>query len=46
MQLATEAGAIVCPANPGFYMLPRTIDDLINFMAGRVLDLLAKIALE
>ena len=37
---ATEAGAIVCPANPGFYMLPQTIDDLVDFVVGRVLDLL------
>lgn len=39
MQLATEAGAIVCPANPGFYLLPRSIDDLVDFVVGRVLDL-------
>jgi len=40
MQLAAEAGAVICPANPGFYMLPKTIDDLIDFVVGRVLDLL------
>ena len=40
MQLAAEAGAVICPANPGFYMLPRTIDDLIDFVVGRVMDLL------
>ena len=40
MQLATEAGAIVCPANPGFYLLPQSIEDLIDFVVGRVLDLL------
>lgn len=40
MASATEAGAILCPANPGFYMLPRTIEDLVDFMAARVLDLL------
>lgn len=40
MQLATEAGAIICPANPGFYLLPKSIDDLIDFVVGRVLDLL------
>ena len=40
LRRATEAGAIVCPANPGFYMLPRTIDDLVDFVVTRVLDLL------
>ncbi|MAE67523.1 MAG: aromatic acid decarboxylase [Phycisphaeraceae bacterium] len=39
MQLATEAGAIICPASPGFYMLPRTIDDLVDFVVARLLDL-------
>jgi len=39
MQAVTEAGAIVFPASPGFYMLPQTIDDLVGFVAGRVLDL-------
>lgn len=34
------AGAIICPAAPGFYMMPRTIGDLIDFVVGRVLDLL------
>src|SRR5690606_35915548 len=40
MQAVTEAGAIVCPANPGFYMLPRTLADVIDFVVGRCLDLL------
>lgn len=40
MLLATQAGAIVCPASPGFYMLPRSISDLVDFVASRVLDLL------
>jgi len=35
-----QAGAIICPANPGFYNLPQSIDDLVNMVAGRVLDLL------
>lgn len=39
MQAVTEAGAIVCPAQPGFYMLPQTIEDLVDFVVGRVLDL-------
>jgi polyprenyl P-hydroxybenzoate/phenylacrylic acid decarboxylase-like protein len=40
MAAATEAGAIICPASPGFYMLPRSIEDLADFVVGRVMDLL------
>ncbi|MEM0914427.1 MAG: UbiX family flavin prenyltransferase [Planctomycetota bacterium] len=40
MAAATEAGAIVCPANPGFYMLPDSVDELVDFVVGRSLDLL------
>lgn len=40
MQSVTEAGAIVCPANPGFYLLPQTIEAVIDFVVGRALDLL------
>ena len=40
MEACTEAGAIICPANPGFYMMPRTLDDLVDFMVGRCMDLL------
>jgi 4-hydroxy-3-polyprenylbenzoate decarboxylase len=36
----SEAGAIICPAAPGFYMRPRMIDDLVDFVVGKVLDLL------
>lgn len=39
MQRVTRAGAIIAPLAPGFYMRPRTIDDLVDFMAGRLLDL-------
>lgn len=40
MQAVTEAGGIIAPANPGFYMMPQTIDGLIDFVVGRCLDLL------
>ncbi|MCH7719443.1 MAG: UbiX family flavin prenyltransferase [Planctomycetes bacterium] len=36
-----EAGAVICPAAPGFYLKPQSIDDLVDFVVGRVLDLLA-----
>ena len=37
MVAATEAGAIVLPASPGFYHNPETIDDLVDMVAGRIL---------
>ena len=37
MVAATEAGAIVLPASPGFYHNPESIDDLIDMIAGRIL---------
>jgi flavin prenyltransferase len=36
----SQAGTIICPACPGFYMLPQTVGDLVDFVVGRVLDLL------
>lgn len=35
----SEAGAIICPANPGFYLRPRRIEDLVDFVVGKLLDL-------
>jgi 4-hydroxy-3-polyprenylbenzoate decarboxylase len=37
MTAVTEAGAIVLPASPGFYHAPKSIDDLIDMVAGRIL---------
>ena len=34
----TRAGAVVMPAAPGFYHRPRGIEDLVDFIAARVLD--------
>ena len=39
MLTLNRAGAIICPACPGFYMMPTSVDDLIDFVVGRVLDL-------
>jgi 4-hydroxy-3-polyprenylbenzoate decarboxylase len=38
-----EAGAVVLPAMPGFYHRPRTVDDLVDFVVGKVL---ARLGLE
>lgn len=40
MLRASRGGAIICPACPGFYANPRTVDDLVDFVVARVLDLL------
>lgn len=34
----TRAGAVVIPAMPAFYHAPRSIDDLVDFVVGKVLD--------
>jgi 4-hydroxy-3-polyprenylbenzoate decarboxylase len=40
MRAATLAGAIILPLSPGFYLNPNGIDDLVDFMVARMLDLL------
>jgi 4-hydroxy-3-polyprenylbenzoate decarboxylase len=37
MVLCAEAGAQILPAMPAFYQLPKTLDDLSDFMAGKIL---------
>jgi len=39
MTTLTEAGAIICPASPSFYSLPKNLDDLASTVVDRVLDL-------
>ncbi len=34
----TRAGAVVLPASPGFYRRPTRVEDLVDFVVGRVLD--------
>lgn len=38
--LCGEAGAIILPAMPAFYQMPSSLDDLADFMAGKILSAL------
>lgn len=38
LTLATEAGAVVLPAAPGFYHRPEKVGDLVDFVVQRILD--------
>ena len=38
MKRLADAGVTVMPAMPGFYHMPRTIQDLIDFIVGRICD--------
>ena len=38
MVLCAEAGAMILPAMPAFYQMPKTLADLADFMAGKILS--------
>jgi 4-hydroxy-3-polyprenylbenzoate decarboxylase len=38
LTLATEAGALVLPAAPGFYHRPEKVADLVDFIVQRIVD--------
>lgn len=38
MLTLARAGAVIMPANPGFYQGVQTLDDLVDYMVARVLD--------
>lgn len=40
MVLCAEAGAMMLPAMPAFYQQPKSLDDLADFMAGKILSAL------
>src|SRR3954466_10254051 len=40
MVLCAEAGAMILPAMPAFYQMPKSLDDLADFMAGKILSAL------
>jgi 4-hydroxy-3-polyprenylbenzoate decarboxylase len=39
MAAVTEMGAIVMPPVPAFYARPKTLDEMVDHMVGRILDL-------
>jgi flavin prenyltransferase len=39
-KILTDAGAILAPANPGFYLNPTTVGEVVDFVAGKLLDLI------
>lgn len=40
MTQLTEAGAIICPAVPSFYSKPQTIEQLVDTVVDRIIDLI------
>lgn len=40
METLALAGATICSPNPGFYLRPAGVNDLVDFVVGKVLDLL------
>lgn len=40
MLMASELGATLLPAMPPFYHHPKNLEDMVNFISGRALDLL------
>jgi len=42
MRKATLAGAVILPPVPGFYTHPQTVDDMVDFVVGKILNLLGR----
>ena len=38
LTLCAEAGAVVLPASPAFYVRPKSLEDAVDFVVGRVCD--------
>jgi 4-hydroxy-3-polyprenylbenzoate decarboxylase len=38
LAICAEAGATILPAMPAFYTRPQSLDDMVNFVVGRVCD--------
>ena len=42
MAALARAGAMILPASPGFYMQPKSVEDLVDFMVDKVISYLPK----
>ena len=42
MKKAALAGAVIVPPVPGFYTKPQTVDDVVDFIVGKTMNLLGK----
>lgn len=40
MLRVSQAGGILCPASPGFYLRPESVQDLVDFLVGKLCDLM------
>jgi flavin prenyltransferase len=38
-KVLSDAGVILAPTNPGFYLNPSTVGEVVDFVAGKLLDL-------
>lgn len=38
-KILSDAGVVLCPANPGFYLNPTSVAEVVDFVAGKLLDL-------
>jgi len=38
MLAVKESGAVILPAMPGFYHRPKTVEDIVDFIVGKILD--------
>ncbi len=39
-KILSDAGVILAPTNPGFYLNPTTVGEVVDFVAGKLLDLM------
>ncbi|HEY8747217.1 MAG TPA: UbiX family flavin prenyltransferase [Tepidisphaeraceae bacterium] len=40
-KILSDAGVVLAPCNPGLYLNPTTVGELVDFVAGKLLDLIA-----